>query len=276
MKQAKRTLVILTLALTSCRGPVGSPTATPQTVEVRILATTSTYPLLQDAIAAFPHPGMLLAVDSAAANWRTVYERLLAGEVPFALTSYLPPGTSLWAAAVGQDGIAIVVHSTNPVARLTLDDLRLIFEGRSADWSVLGGPDLPVRVVSREDGADTRLAFEALVMQGQPTTLAARLALSSQSVVEIVSSDPAAIGYVSMAFLDGQVRAVPLEPAPGQPPVAPTREAVSAGTYPLRAPLLVVGVEPPAEGTIYRQWFGWLQSSAGQQVVGRRYGTLQP
>ncbi len=63
---------------------------------------------------------MLLAVSSAVANWTTVYERLLAGDVPFALTTYLPTDAALWAAPIGQDGIAVIVHATNPVPALTL------------------------------------------------------------------------------------------------------------------------------------------------------------
>ena len=62
MRQAKRTIVILSLALAGCRGPVMSPTATPQTVNVHILATTSTYPLLQDFVDAYQPAHTLLAV----------------------------------------------------------------------------------------------------------------------------------------------------------------------------------------------------------------------
>lgn len=276
MKRAKSTIVILGLALAGCGGPVAAPTVTPYTVEVHILATTATYPLLQDLVAAYTRPGTLLAVNSAVADWETIYRRLLAGDAPFALTAYLPPGVHLWAAPIGQDGIAIVVHSTNTIPSLTTNDLRTIFQGRVVSWSQVGGPDLPVLVVSREAGSDTRLAFEALVMGDRQTTLGARLALSSQSMVEIVSSEPGAVGYVSMAYVNEQVRSVPITTGGDTPPVPLTRETVTADTYPLHTPILVVGPNPPAEDSIYRDWFAWMQSAAGQVVVGQRYGTLHP
>jgi phosphate transport system substrate-binding protein len=276
MKRAKCTIVILGLALAGCGGPVAAPTVTPYTVEVRILATTATYPLLQDLLAVYTRPGTLLAVNSAVADWETIHGRLLAGDAPFALTTYLPQNIHLWVAQIGQDGIAIVVHSTNRVPSLTVEELRTIFQGRVARWSQVGGPDLPVTVVSREPGADTRLAFEALVMGDRRTTLGARLALSSQSIVEIVGSEPGAVGYVSMAFLNEQVRSVPIAAEGGGPPIPLTRETVSGDTYPLHTPILVVGPNPPAEDSIYRDWFSWMQSEAGQAVVGQRYGTLHP
>jgi phosphate transport system substrate-binding protein len=277
VKRAKRTIVILSLAaLASCRGPAAIPTATPQIIPVRLLATTATYPLLQDFAASYSTPGVLLALTSTTANWQTVYAALQAGEAPFALTSYLPPDTALWAAEVARDGIVIIVHPGSGVPALTLDDLRRVFQGRVTSWAELGGTDLPVIVVSREAGADTRLAFEALVMGGWRTSPGAELALSSQSVVERVAREPGAVGYVSLAYLDDRVNAVPLAAQPGSVPVLPTRATVSAGRYPLSIPILVVGLTPPAENSLYRRWFAWMQSAAGQRVAGQHYGTLSP
>jgi len=192
------------------------------------------------------------------------------------LTTYLPPSVHLWAAPIGQDGIAIIIHRMNTIPALTVEQVRTLFQGRVTRWSQIGGPDLPVTVVSREAGADTRLAFDALVMGDRRITPGARLALSSQSMVEIVSSEPGAVGYVSMAFLNEQVRSVPVAPGAGMPPVPLTPETVSTGAYPLHTPILVVGPNPPAEDSIYRDWFAWMQSVAGQAVVGQRYGTLSP
>ncbi|MEP0764389.1 MAG: substrate-binding domain-containing protein [Chloroflexota bacterium] len=274
MKRAKRTIVILSLALASCRASVADPTLTPQVFSVRILTTTATAPLLRDLVQAYAPLGTVIAVDSVEADWQAVYEWLRSGDAPFALTTYLPPDAGLWAAPLGQDGIALVVHPANTVPALTVDDLRRIFQGRITSWAALGGPNAPVTVISREAGADTRLAFDALVMGGQPTTPAARLALSSARVVDLVAGDPGAIGYVSMAFVDGRVRAVPVALTSDDQAAAPTPQTVGSGEYPLRTPLLVVGPQPPAETGVYRDWFAWMQSEEGQAVVGQHYAPL--
>jgi phosphate transport system substrate-binding protein len=274
LKRAKQTIVILSLALASCRASVADPTLTPQTVNVRILVTTSTAPLLRDLVEAYSSVGTVIALDSVEVEWQTAYQRVLAGQAPFALTTYLAPETGLWAAPIGQDGIAIIVHPDNPVPALSVEELRRIFQGRATSWAEWGGPDAPVTVISRERGADSRLAFDELVMNGAATTPAAQLALSSARMVELVASDPLAIGYVSMAFVDRRVRAVPVQVAPGEEAVLPTPQTVGQGSYPLRTPLLIVGTHPPEEGSFYYEWFAWMQSPPGQAVIGQRYGTL--
>ena len=275
MKGAKRTIVILGLALASCRGPVFSPTATPQAVHVRLWATTAAAPLLQDALAAYRPAQTLPVVESATLSWATVQQRLLAGDVPFALTSYVSPSASLWAAPVGWDGIAVVVHTSNDVPALTLAQVRQLFQGQIQSWDEVGGPSLAVTVVSREDGSGTRRNFEAQVMGRARVTWGARLALSSEGVLAIVRSTPGAVGYVSMAYLEAGVRAVPLQRSAETAPQRPTPQAVSAGTYPLRAPLLIVGARPPEPDSYYYGWIAWLQSDAGQAVVARRYAPLR-
>ncbi len=275
-RAAKRTLVVLGFALASCRGPVLARTASPQAVHVRILATTATYPLLQDCAAAYQPAGQLLAIDATAAGWATIYARVQAGDVPYAFTTALAPETTLWATQIAWDGIAVIVHAALPITTLTRDELRLIYQGRTSSWSALDAGNVPVTVVSREDGAATRLAFEALVMEGRRTTPGARLALSSASVVEMVAETPGAVGYVSMSFADERVRVVPLEYAAGDDAQLPTPETVSAGNYPLRVPVLVVGQVAPESGSVYYEWFAWMQSQPGQTVIGARYGMLVP
>ena len=104
-------------------------------------------------------------------------------------------------------------------------------------------------------------------------TPTARLALSGSSMVDLVASQPGAVGYVSMAQVDNRVRAVPLGSPPNPYPATP--ETVRQGMYPLRTPILVVGNEEPAADTIYRTWFAWMQSEAGQSIVGQAYGMLE-
>jgi len=70
------------------------------------------------------------------------------------------------ATVVARDGIALVVHPTNPITGLTLVQAHDLFSGSLGDWQALSGVSSPVQAVSREDGSGTRAAFEALVMQG--------------------------------------------------------------------------------------------------------------
>lgn len=272
MKRAKRTIVILGLALASCRGPIYTPTATPQVMSVRIMATTTTYPLLQDFAVGFEQPGVRLAVSSQPATWEAIYNQMLSGTTPYALTSYVPNDVPLWVAPVGYGALVLVVNPANTVSGFTFEDLRNVFQGRVANWSDLGGPDLPVTVVSREEGADTRLTFGDQVMGARRTTLAARLALSGSDVMSIVASTPGAIGYVGLEQIDSRVRVVPVAVEQGAPFVMPTRAAIDSGDYPLRMSIQIVGLGPPPENSVYRDWFAWMQSDVGQSLLRARFG----
>jgi phosphate transport system substrate-binding protein len=106
-----------------------------------------------------------------------------------------------------------------------------------------------------------------MVLGERIVTRAARLATTDQAVIDIVGSDRGAIGYVSMAYVTGRVRVVPLDG------VLPTPDTVSANQYPLRTPIIFVGLRAPNDDG-YRAFFAWTQSPEGQAVVKRRYGGL--
>ena len=274
MKRAKRTIVILGLALAGCRAPILAPTYTPEVFSVRILATTTTHRLLQDLANGYSSFGVHLALDTDTANWQAVSAQLLADDAPFALTAYLPVDAPLWAAPVGYDGLAIIVAANNGVQSLTMDQIRRIFQGRITSWDELGGTALPITVISRETGADTRHVFDDQVMTGRRVVQGAQLALSSASVVEIVARTPGAIGYTSLALLDARVRPLALVTEAGTGPVRPSAENIASGRYPLVMPVYVVGHTAPRTGTPAYDWFAWMQSESGQEIISRHYSPL--
>ena len=87
-----------------------------------------------------------------------------------------------------------------------------------------------------------------------------------------VARQPAAIGYVSMSYLDDRVRALTLDGA------APTLANVYDNVYPLRTILYVAGQhEPDAVDGLephYRAFIGWVQSPEGQALVEQGYAPL--
>src|SRR5262249_21761207 len=49
---------------------------------------------------------------------------------------------------VGIDGIAVIVHKKNQVAKLTTKQISAIFSGEASDWSAVGGGSGPIHVHS--------------------------------------------------------------------------------------------------------------------------------
>lgn len=274
MKRAKRTIVVLSLALAGCQGTIAPPAATPQVFSLQLLTTPEMVALVQELAAEFTPDSGVISLHGVTTRWDSALQQVQTGQAPYALMSFVPASAALWAAPIGYDGLAIIVHAGNPVAALMIEQVRQIFQGRITSWDEVGGLPLPITIVAQAPNTEFSQVFQAQVMDGQRITPSARLALSNARMIDLVAQTPGAIGYVSLAALDDRVRAVPLDY--GSTPIAPTRATVSSGAYPLRTPIVVVGLAAPDEHSIYREWFAWMQSAAGQAIVGRRYGTLLP
>src|SRR5687767_6541298 len=60
------------------------------------------------------------------------------------------------ATVVARDGLTIIVHPSNPMTDITVDQIRTVFGGEVDNWSKLGGPDKRLNVVTREIGSGAR------------------------------------------------------------------------------------------------------------------------
>mgnify|MGYP005846083361 CR=1 FL=1 len=273
IKDAKRTLVILSLALAGCRGPLPVASPTPETLSLRLLADNATAPLLRDLVSHYRPENALIAWDIQVGESGTLLSWLRSSEVPYALVGYLSPELessvdgSLWRTPIGVQGVAFIVHPANAISGLTAAQLRGILQGRITNWSELGGAPLPLTVIARDGRSSDAALVQAMILGERRTTRTARLATTGQAVVDLVSANPGAIGYVSTGYLQSSVRAVAVEGT------LPLPENLSSEQYPLRAPIVFVGLEAPGNDA-YRQFFAWAQSPAGQAIVRQRYGGL--
>jgi len=160
-----------------------------------------------------------------------------------------------------------VVNPANPIANLSGSQLRALLQGRVGNWQDIGGSAQNVTIVAYPERSSATAVIQAIILGDRHISSAARLAPTSQAVVEIVASDPGAIGYVSMGYLDSNVRAVPLDS------VLPTPDTVTAHQYPVSTPIVFVGLHEPGSDA-YREFFAWVQSPEGQGIVKRHYGGL--
>lgn len=170
-------------------------------------------------------------------------EAVLTGRADIGLSSRplkeaeLDKGAVAWTVAL--DGVAVIVHPSNPVSGLTLAQLEQVFTGQVDNWSALGGPDAPVAVYGREAGSGTRGAFEELLGVTDRCDYTNEYG-SSGDVVGNVSGNPNAIGYTSLASVGSTVSALAVEGA------ACTEETVRSGAYPIQRPFLLVTREGEA------------------------------
>ena len=132
---------------------------------------------------------------------------------------------------VAYDAIAVIVNPANPVRDLTIEQVRGIFAGEITNWSEVGGPNLEIGVVNRDEASGTREAFKKIIM-GDTRFYKGAVVLPGTGQVRAVVADVAgAIGYISLGFVTGEVTAVAIED------VMPSEEAVVNGSYTIQRTL---------------------------------------
>lgn len=160
---------------------------------------------------------------------------------------------------IARDGLAIVVHSTNPIQELTVDQIRDLFSGKLTNWSQVGGSDRVVRPITREEGSGTREAFEKLVMKKTRISRKALTQESNGSVKELVRHDPAAVGYMSLGLVGTEIKSVRIAG------VQPTSENVLNGSYTLVRPFLFIAEKQPRPQT--QKFLDFVLSDQGQRLL---------
>jgi phosphate transport system substrate-binding protein len=273
MGRTRRTLAAVAFTLVSCSSQI-LPAATPTThvTALRLYVTTPAIPLIHNLTTAYTRLNPAISFEITSGDYDAMAQAVMRDESAYLITDHLADQSPLWAAPIGQDGIAVIVHPDNDLTALTSAQLRAVYQGWTRDWSSLSGQAGDIIVVSREAGSGTRAEFENLVMGSRRTTTTARIAPSSEAMVQSVAREPNSIGYVSMSYLNGSVHALTLDGA------APTLDNVYDNIYPLRAILYIAGQHEPGDnGDLdphYRAFIGWVQSPEGQALVARGYAPL--
>ncbi len=108
---------------------------------------------------------------------------------------------------VALDAIAVVVHPSNPVNGLTLEQVSAVFTGSVTRWTGLGGEDRPVVLLSRESNSGTYVYFlEQVVRLGRKDakdlfSSETLLMPSSEGISTEVRQNRNAIGYDGLGYV---------------------------------------------------------------------------
>lgn len=133
----------------------------------------------------------------------------------------------------------------------------------STDGSA-GGQTGFITVVSREDGSGTRGAFTEItgVDNGDDrTTTEASIQNSTGSVMTLVSSDPNAIGYISLGSLNNTVKALNVNG------VAPSTQTIIDGSYEVARPFNIAVKTDADLDAVAQELLDYIFSAEGQEIV---------
>jgi phosphate transport system substrate-binding protein len=163
--------------------------------------------------------------------------------------------------AVAYDCIVPVVHPTNPAKDISMDQLKAVYQGQIKNWEELGGPDKEIAVISRDTSSGTYEVWEKKVMRKERVYPGALLQASNGAIVQAVSKNEYAIGYVGIGYLNESVKALTVNGVTG------SAETTLNGTFPISRPLYMFTRGWPTGDTL--NFINYvLHPEKGQKLVG--------
>ncbi len=160
---------------------------------------------------------------------------------------------------VAIDAIVPIVHPSNPAQAVTIEQLSLIYQGKITNWKDAGGPDKKITVISRDTSSGTYETWEQKILHGARVTPRALLQASNGAIVQAVSKNKYAIGYIGLGYLNKAVKGLKVNG------VEASEMTASAGKYPIARPLYMFTDGEPKGLTA--KFINFLLSPEGQSIV---------
>jgi phosphate transport system substrate-binding protein len=170
-------------------------------------------------------------------------------------------GINPTATVVAIDAIVPIVNPKNPVKDLTIDQLSQIYQGKITNWKEVGGENLEIVVISRDSSSGTFESWAELVLNKAKVTPRAQLQASNGAIVQAVSKNKYALGYIGLGYLDKSIKALTVGGIHASAKTAISKE------YPISRPLyLYMNGEPKGETA---KFIRFVLSPDGQKIIAK-------
>ncbi|MEK7332302.1 MAG: phosphate ABC transporter substrate-binding protein [Nitrospirota bacterium] len=146
---------------------------------------------------------------------------------------------------VAWDALVFIVHKTNPVSNIPLEDVRAIYAGKITNWKQLKGKDAPIKIFisrPRKGLSGVEASTKALVLKGlDPVETPNTMSLASSGIVEQMVEETVE-GFATTGFTSARKRDVKMLKVKG---VLPTSKNIINKNYPLKRPLFILMPKKP-------------------------------
>lgn len=166
--------------------------------------------------------------------------------------------------AIAIDPLAVIVNPTNPIVKITKEQLDGIFTGKITNWKEVGGPNLGIVVYSRESSSGTYEYFKEHVMDKKEYTTKALSMPANTAIVQSVGQTPGAIGYVGFVYVNKKVKSLPVS-FDNKIFVSPTVANAKNNTYPITRSLYFYNIS--ADDKKFKPLMDYILSKDGQNFV---------
>ncbi|WP_245318796.1 PstS family phosphate ABC transporter substrate-binding protein [Hymenobacter elongatus] len=254
-------------------GPMEDSSDTPTSGAINISVDETFEPILKSQIDTFQKLYPAARVTAAYKPEEEVMRDLLANKARVAVLSrQLNPAEQAEferlkivprTARLAVDGLAIVVHPSNPDSMLTVAQLRSIFMGNTQEWSQVSGKKGlgSINVVFDTNRSSTTRYVQDSLLQGKALTKRVFAAKSNPALLDYVATHPNTIGIVGVNWISDRddkavqgflknvrIVSVSAQANPQKPDdyVQPYQAYLALKTYPLRREVYLISREARA------------------------------
>ncbi|MCB2409466.1 PstS family phosphate ABC transporter substrate-binding protein [Hymenobacter lucidus] len=276
IKMVGSALALGGLLLTGCNqqtGPVEDSSDTPTSGAINISVDETFEPILKSQIDTFQKLYPSARVTATYKPEEEVMQDLMANKIRVAVVSRQLNAAEQAKfnqlkivpriARLAVDGLAIVLHPSNPDSLLTLAQLQNIFTGKTQDWAQVSGKKAlgSINVVFDTNHSSTTRYVQDSVTRGAALTTRVFAAKSNPALLDYVATHPNAIGIIGANWISDRddasvqkflknvrVASISAQPNPQKPDdyQQPYQAYLALKTYPLRREVYLISREARA------------------------------
>lgn len=166
---------------------------------------------------------------------------------------------------IGFDALAVVINPSNKADKLTREQLEDIYIGKLTNWKQVGGEDLKIVVYSRESSSGTYEFFKEHVMSNKNYATSALMLPATGAIIQSVSQTKGAIGYVGLAYLGKEVKALKVSYDKGKTYIDPSLANAKNKTYPIVRPLFYYYLTAVEKNV--KPFIDFILAAQGQKII---------
>jgi phosphate transport system substrate-binding protein len=155
-------------------------------------------------------------------------------------------------------GVCVATNPGNPVNSLSMDQLKKMFTGEIKSWKEVGGADVPVTVIVRdEEKSGTTRVFRDVYLEGKDLTKGVREVPNFRSLIRYTRSIEGSLGLVgclALASMNHDLKILDLKKNPEASAVKWAGSTFKDQSYPISRPLYFYWDATSPNAAVYEEF----------------------
>lgn len=178
-------------------------------------------------------------------------------------------GTTFEYTQIGSEAFVFFVNKENPITSLTVEQIKGIYSGKITNWNEVGGKNEKIIPFQRNEGSGSQSMFirfmgDAPVIEPDMQTEVGGMGEVIEKVADYKNKSTS-LGFSFRFYVEGIIKNpdVKMIAIDG---IAPTKENIKNGLYPIIAPVYAVTYQGNSNENVHRL-IDWMLSEEGQYII---------